>query len=346
MNTKVVLHVLCSGNYSGAEKIALQLIDNYPSNYKGIYFAQHGVIDSVSGIEKEIIVLVNTVSFYELFKVVKLIKPDVIHAHDFRASIYSSLLPRAIRIVSHIHQNPRWFYSLNLQTLLYFFSCTRFRKVVFVGDWYKKSRLYNYFFSGKSVCIENCISVKEIDGKLSTANVIAIDKFDVLFLGRLSPEKDPLRFIYLAAEILKKRPSTTFKLVGDGPIRKQCEMLIEELNVANSVEIVGFTDNPYPYIVAASVLINTSIHEGFGLVAVESLILNRPYLSSGVGGLSSIFSSNKESICFSNEEYIHKCVEMLNDSDVCRRYLIDRDVIVKKFCNIERWVSQFIETYD
>jgi len=46
--------------------------------------------------------------------------------------------------------------------------------------------------------------------------------------------------------------------------------------------------------------------EGFGLTAVESMILNVPVLHSGVGGLKRIFGSDSWFICRTKEEYVEK----------------------------------------
>jgi glycogen synthase len=56
---------------------------------------------------------------------------DIIHAHDFRASIISALLPFNVPIISHIHQNPKWFYGFSPRALLYVISSIRYKKIVF-----------------------------------------------------------------------------------------------------------------------------------------------------------------------------------------------------------------------
>ncbi|MEM6190614.1 glycosyltransferase [Shewanella scandinavica] len=342
--SKIILHVLCSGNYSGAEKMALQLIDNYPDEYTGVYFAEHGVIDSVEHISREKLCLVEKVNYRELFKIVKKLKPAVIHAHDFRASIFASMLPTRSKIVSQIHQNPHWFFGFNLLVLSYILSCIRYSKIIFVGNWYTKNKWFNKLFGFKSVTIENCVAadIVEISAKL---NVQDIGEVDVLYVGRLSKEKDPIRFINIANQVLEERALTKFLIVGDGDMKNECIDFVNELNIGDSVRFIGFSDNPYAYISCAKLLINTSKFEGFGLVAVESLLLEKPFLSQGVGGLASIFSTNRKGICYSDEEYVKKCIDILSNQTSAQKYLVEKTVIKEKFCNIRLWVNQFLILY-
>ena len=46
--------------------------------------------------------------------------------------------------------------------------------------------------------------------------------------------------------------------------------------------------------------------EGFGITAIESLILGKPVFNSGVGGLAEIFSEDSYFICEKPEEYVRK----------------------------------------
>lgn len=342
--TKLVLHVLCSGNYSGAEKMALQLIGSYTSEYRGIYFAEHGIIDRVDSIPKIVLNLVDKVNYGSLFRIVNELKPDVIHAHDFRASILSAALPFNIKIVSQIHQNPSWFFRLNPLSIAYYISCFRYSKIIFVGDWFKKNKLYIKFFGNKSCTIENCVDARVLD--LATISLNNdVQAFDILFLGRLSNEKDPIKFINIAVAILKCRPETTLKIVGDGPLKEQCNQLMNDLQLSDSIEMVGFSDCPYKYIASAKVLINTSKHEGFGLVAVEANLLGKPCISGGVGGLASIYESNSLPLCSNDSEYIEKCLDVLDSACSADKYLVDKDEIHRKYCNVSDWMYKFIALY-
>ena len=63
--------------------------------------------------------------------------------------------------------------------------------------------------------------------------------------------------------------------VGDGPSRQEIERLAKERGVDKEIRLVGMQPNPYPYIQAADVYVQSSRYEGFGLTVTEAKILGR-----------------------------------------------------------------------
>jgi glycosyltransferase involved in cell wall biosynthesis len=74
-------------------------------------------------------------------------------------------------------------------------------------------------------------------------------------------------------------------LVGDGPRRKELEVLVEGLGLNTRISFLGFLPNPQPIVRASCTTVLPSRWEGFGLAAVESAILGVPVVASNVGGL-------------------------------------------------------------
>lgn len=79
-----------------------------------------------------------------------------------------------------------------------------------------------------------------------------------------------------AARILKdKGYKIQWLFVGDGPDRQILEQQVCDLGVDNEVHFVGMQSNPYPYIKAADIYVQSSRYEGFGLTVTEAKILGR-----------------------------------------------------------------------
>lgn len=80
---------------------------------------------------------------------------------------------------------------------------------------------------------------------------------------------------------------------GEGPLRPALERLISELNLASSVQLLGFIaeeELPLYYQSADLVLMPTQELEGFGLVAVEALACGTPVLGTPVGAIPEILA--------------------------------------------------------
>jgi glycosyltransferase involved in cell wall biosynthesis len=69
-------------------------------------------------------------------------------------------------------------------------------------------------------------------------------------------------------------------LVGQGPLQKKCEELVNDLGLNKKVIFAGFKSNPYPLIKNAELMVFSSEYEGLGLVILESLVLDTPVIST------------------------------------------------------------------
>ncbi len=72
-------------------------------------------------------------------------------------------------------------------------------------------------------------------------------------------------------------------LLGDGDDRAKLTQYINENDLKDNVKILGFIENPYPYIKNSIATVLTSLSEGFSLALVESVMLNTPIISTDVG---------------------------------------------------------------
>lgn len=72
-------------------------------------------------------------------------------------------------------------------------------------------------------------------------------------------------------------------LLGDGEERPRLEEYIRKNDLEKNVKILGFIENPYPYIKSSTATVLTSLSEGFSFVLVESVMLDTPIISTDVG---------------------------------------------------------------
>ena len=110
---KKVLHVLSSNKYSGAENVATYIVKLTNDNYESVYTSPKGSIKESLKLRGIKYIQMNDFSVSEIKKVIHDYKPDIIHAHDFTATIKCILVNSKLPIVSHIHQNPTWIKKIN-----------------------------------------------------------------------------------------------------------------------------------------------------------------------------------------------------------------------------------------
>ena len=116
--------------------------------------------------------------------------------------------------------------------------------------------------------------------------------FRVLYVGRLSREKNIINLIEACA--LARNTPAEFQLtvVGDGPIRQEIEARITELRMSELVKLTGLIPNGSTLMAqydAHDLLCLPSHTEATPRVVVEAVARGLPVLSTNVGSIESMF---------------------------------------------------------
>jgi len=93
--------------------------------------------------------------------------------------------------------------------------------------------------------------------------------------------------------IVQKEIPTKLLLVGDGPDRYECERLVRELNLTESVKFLGKQEGLVEILSSSDIFLIPSQSESFGLAALEAMACGLPVISSSVGGLPELVRHNE-----------------------------------------------------
>ena len=95
-------------------------------------------------------------------------------------------------------------------------------------------------------------------------------------MGRLSPEKGHEKLIWAFAAVHRIHPDTTLLVLGDGHLYHRLGQTIASLGLQESVILLGWQSNPFPYLALADCFVFASEYEGQGLVLIEAMRLGLP----------------------------------------------------------------------
>lgn len=97
-----------------------------------------------------------------------------------------------------------------------------------------------------------------------------------------------------ACSLLKSvHPNFHLQILGEGPERASLEAQITSLGLEHHVSLLGFRDNPYPYIKSADCIVCASRYEGFSTVITESLILGKPVVTTPCSGMDELLGNSE-----------------------------------------------------
>lgn len=235
-------------------------------------------------------------------------RPDIIYAHSSKAG--------AIARIANIGINNKCFYNphgwafnmrdsrrkLAIYVLLERIMALFCDKIICISDSEKKSAINNKICSiEKLQVIFNGIDIEEYNKQ--NHNVLKREELGVTeeafiigMVGRLSAQKAPDTFIYVAEKVKKYIPNAYFIMVGNGEEKEKIEHYAEKHGFADSLLITGWVDNAIDYIELFDVAVLFSRWEGFGLVLTEYMMASKPIVATRVDAIPNIITNYKNGI--------------------------------------------------
>jgi glycosyltransferase involved in cell wall biosynthesis len=110
------------------------------------------------------------------------------------------------------------------------------------------------------------------------------DKMLVGFIARMEPQKDPLKWLEVAAEINRRDKSVFFAMIGGGPLLEKTMARVGELGLSDYVHFGGYRPDIAPMLADMDCLLMVSNHEGIPQVVYMALSMGVPVVSSDAGG--------------------------------------------------------------
>ncbi|MBQ9920106.1 MAG: glycosyltransferase [Clostridia bacterium] len=284
-----VLHLLQSNRFSGAENVVCQIISMMKDNpeIEMAYCSQDGQIrEALAERGIKFYPLSGGLNVTEVKRVIKEYKPDVIHAHDMRASFIAARSAGKTKIVSHIHNSDFEARKISLKSVAYLLSLPKFSSVIWVSNSCFKSYYFSKLYAKKSYILYNVIDGESVLKRAqSDENNYS---YDLAYVGRLANPKNPQRLVKIVSLLKKQKSDIKVAIVGSGDLEDETKSLAEELGVSENIEFLGFMSNPLGVLKSSKVMVMTSDREGLPMTALEAMALGVPIVSTPTDGLCDV----------------------------------------------------------
>lgn len=340
-----VLHLLNSNRFSGAENVACQIIEMFreDTELEMRYCSPAGPIRKSLADRGIPFVPMERLSFREVKRVVKEQRPDMIHAHGFRASMIAAGSVKKIPVISHLHSSAPWMKKFGLRSFAYIATCMRYSAILTVSDSVFDKYVFGKYFHKKLHVMGNPVNVQNIRQKAQA--YIEESAYDVGFCGRLSAPKNPLFFLDILYDIKKELPNVKVGIIGDGELRNKIEAKIIKSALSENIVLYSFVSNPYPIMKNFKILCMPSLWEGYPMVAVEALSLGVPVVCSAVGGLPEIVTDDGGKICALKEEYVQEIIKLLRDPQYRSQKSSGANRLAEKLGNVQEYRHRLHSIY-
>ncbi|RJP68933.1 MAG: glycosyltransferase family 1 protein [Ignavibacteriales bacterium] len=236
-------------------------------------------------------------SFLELHKIIKKIKPDIIHLHAAKAGALGRLaafLAGYKKIIYNPHGGS--FHKFNDRLgFIYFlvekllatrnihfvgvseFACNQFEETLHI----RKDRnhlIYNGVDLKDSRNDENAIRLKSGFNK---------DDFLVLLPALFYPEKGHLNFLDSFSQLNEElNPKIKILFAGNGPLEEKIKQKVNDLKLQNIIFFLGFVQEMETYFRTADLVILPSLKEFLPYAILEAMSYCKPVLSTDTGSIN------------------------------------------------------------
>ena len=313
----IIIFLVNSGNYFGAEKINVKIIKKLQTKYLFYYASPKGSVDKILKEHDIRHIIISKIDRKTIRNIEKIYHPDLIHATDYKTSVMCALANIKTPFISHLHSSVPWLDKIHPYTIAYLLAAEKAKKIITVSDSIEKRYIFSTFVQNKFQCILNPVCSKEI---LSKAGAASDKRYDICFVGRLSEEKQPLLFLDIIKSLKKKYPNLKTIMLGDGDLRKKVVEKIKKEQMTEYVLWKGFQSNPYKFMNQSKILLLTSRYEGCPLVVLEALVLGLPCVVADVGGLSDILTDKCGFLCKEKSSYQKYLSILLKHTSIYEKY--------------------------
>lgn len=311
-----VLHLLQSGHFSGAENVVCQIIGMMKDepDMEMVYCSSDGQIREALD-ERDIrFAPLSNFSINEIKQVIEKEKPDIIHAHDMRASLYAAIACGNIPLVSHIHNNAFDSRGISVKSIAYIFAAWKAKRIFWVSQSSFDGYAFHKLFKKKSSVLYNIIDIDALYEKMH------LDEkeydYDVIYLGRLTFQKNPQRLMNVFCLVKERKPDIKICVIGTGDMEDETIGLAQEYDLLDNVQFLGFQSNPLKMLCDSKVMVMTSRWEGTPMCALEAMALGVPIVSTPVDGLKDLIKNGENGYLSDDDEVLaDKICEIVNSRE-------------------------------
>lgn len=340
-----VLHLLASNKFSGAENVVCQIIDMFKSDVEMAYCSPNGDIKN-SLKEKDVKFFpLDKFNIKNLKKVVNEYKPDIVHAHDLKAIILASFLNKKYKKIAHIHVNDKAKMSkLSLKSFLLKFVSKKFNHLFWVSKSCFDDYKYKKNVQSKSTILYNIINLDNLN------NLVLQDNnnydFDLIYLGRLAYQKNPLRLLEIAKNLKANGQKFKFAIVGTGEKEQEMKNYISLNNLDDCVKMLGFLNNGYKILSQSKLMLMTSLFEGTPMCALESLALGTPIVSTKTDGMVDLITDGYNGYLYDKDnDALSFIIKILNDEALWSNLSNNAKTFSQNYNDIEKYKDTILNVY-
>ena len=264
-------------------------------------------------LQREISLMMDLKALFEVSKILRREKPDIVHTHTAKAGssarlaalLYNLVSGKKVRMVHTFHGHVFEGYFGRAKSAIFVLIerlLARGTDAIIAISKTQKEELSEKFRIAPKEKIKTIqlgfdlkpfLNSKNLKGRFREHLKVHEDTFLVGIVGRLVPIKNHIMFLRAAKLFITHHPSVSvqFVVIGDGELREELEKFCEIQGLERHVRFCGWIrDVPSAY-ADLDVLALTSQNEGTPVSIIEAMASSVPVIATDAGGVKDLLGS-------------------------------------------------------
>ena len=291
---------------------------------------------------------------WRLSRIVKRLKPDILHAHDAHATAMASLAlsfgaptPAPALVVSRrvdFHLQDNSFSRWKHRQVDCFIAASEAVRRMLIADGVPAERVVTVH---EGIDLDHVLAAPPVD--IHAEFWLPHHAPVVGNVAALVPHKGQRHLVEAAHLVVREIPDARFLILGEGELREHLERLIREYHLEKHVLLPGFRVDALGCIKSFDLFVMSSVTEGLGTSLLDAMACSRAIVATRAGGIPEIVEDGRTGVLVEPHDHhalAREIVRLLKDDELRRRIgEAGRARVAERF-TVERMVAGTVAVYE
>lgn len=371
---KKILFLITKSEIGGAQKYVLEIaggakdanfmvvVASEPSSYFYEALTNEGInFIEMKNIQRDINPLSDIKAFFELIKIIKKEKPDIVHLNSSKIGVLGALASKLLRVPRVIFTAHGWAFnepgSKSVKYLVIAVSrfAALFQDYIICVSNYDRNQAIKHKIAPleKLIVIHNGIDagkLKFLSRKEARAR-LNIGEKDLVAgtIANFYKTKSLDTTVLAAISATHLSVNLKFVIIGDGPEKSKIEDLIKKYRLKEYFILTGALKQASQYLKAFDIFILPSKKEGLPYALLEAMAAKTACIASAVGGIPEIIKDKKNGLLMVDMtpgKLRDSIAFLIKNKKIMKEMELSAFETIQSEFSYEKMMKQTIELYD
>lgn len=285
-----------------------------------------------------------------LVKIIKEIKPDIVHSHDAHSLTPLVVLKVLLGGFKLVHTR-RVDFSVNKNIFSKFkYANNYIDKIVAISSAVKRVLVLDGVLEDKIEVIYSGVRIENPENfscPVDLKNRFSKEDKVIGCIGNFADHKDHFTLLRAFEIVYKQNSNVKLLLVGDGYLLESVKKFAEKLNCFNNIIFAYFREDVYNCMKCMDIFAMTSKKEGLCTSVIDALSFGLPVVATDAGGIPELVLDGVNGFICKVGDYEHiaeKIIYLINNHDICKK-MSNNAISSSQIFSVKNMVDGYLNLY-